>query len=134
MQPATLLSHVQSEFRKWSYSTKIYGTINVVVRLFLIAASSIVAAEKTLGGSAITGIVRWVPALALGVTIITALDAWLKPRDKWRGFMEDRDDIEDLLIRIQAAVEKTGSGGSADVLLEEEFSKLRRRHREKNVY
>ena len=128
--PSVLFSEVQSESRKWSLSTKVYGTVNVLVRVFLIVASSIVGAEKTIAPSRIGGLAQWVPAFALAVTIVTALDTWLKPREKWRGFMVDRDDIADLTIRISAAQDK----GADMEELREEFSKLRRRHREKNVY
>jgi hypothetical protein len=134
MSTETLVSQVELEHRKWSFSTKVYGTVNVLVRVFLIGASSIVAAEKTLGGataSMLTQLAAWVPGMALGVTIVTALDTWLKPREKWRGFMEDRDDMADLLIRARS---NAGSGGATDDSLREEFSRLRRRHREKNVY
>jgi len=134
MPTETLLSQVLLEYRKWSFSTKVYGTVNVLIRVFLIVASSVVAAEKTLGASAVSMLAHfagWVPGMAVGVTIVTALDTWLKPREKWRGFMEDRDDMADILIRAQA---NAGAGETATDSLREEFSRLRRRHREKNVY
>jgi hypothetical protein len=134
MPTETLLSQVLLEYRKWSFSTKVYGTVNVLVRVFLIVASSVVAAEKTLGASPVSMLAHfagWVPGMAVGVTIVTALDTWLKPREKWRGFMEDRDDMADILIRAQA---NAGAAETAADSLREEFSRLRRRHREKNVY
>ncbi|HET9792374.1 MAG TPA: hypothetical protein VFR08_13830 [Candidatus Angelobacter sp.] len=134
MPTETLLSEVEGEKRKWSFSTKVYGTANVFIRVFLICASSVVAADKTIGAattSMLAQLGQWVPGLALGVTIVTALDTWLKPRDKWRGFMEDRDAITDLLIRVR---KDASSGGAAADSLREEFLKLRQQHREKNVY
>lgn len=126
-----LATEMQKEYRKWAFSTKVYGTAYVIVRVFLIIASSIVAAEKNLGDSYGGSLVRAVPVLALAVTIFTSLDTWMKPRDKWRGFMEDRDDLCDLVIRVKS-VENPGT----DPLdgLRKEFKELRARHREKNVY
>jgi hypothetical protein len=122
---------MESERKKWARSTVTYGTVNVVARIFLILASGIVAAEKNLSDSHSGFLVKWVPLLALAVTVVTAFDSWLKPRDKWRGFMEDRDDLSDLLIRAQNS--EAVDAAPFDQL-REEFGKLRRRHRNKNVY
>jgi hypothetical protein len=122
-----LVAEMQKEHQKWSRSTTFYGTTNVTIRLFLILASALVAADKTvLTVHPVFG--KAVPILAIAVTIVTAVDSWLKPRDKWRGFMEDRDDLADLLIRTETTP-------TTDVdKLREEFGRLRRRHRNKNVY
>lgn len=126
-----LTAEIETERRKWALGTRIYGTINPVLRVFLITASSVVAAESRLNGSPAEFIVWWVPVLALAISIITAIDSWLKPRDKWRGFMTDRDDLADLLIRIKS----TASDNHAVLdRLRGEFVALRRRHRDKNVY
>src|SRR5688572_2722155 len=131
MSSSPLIAEMQTERRKWARSTVTYGTVNVVTRVFLILASGIVAAEKNLSDSHSGFLVKWVPLLALGVTVITAFDTWLKPRDKWRGFMEDRDDLSDLLIRSQ---ESAGVNAASFDQLRQEFGELRRRHRNKNVY
>ncbi len=55
----------------------------------------------------------------------------MKPRDKWRGFMEDRDSLDDLRLRVEAR--GPADPGAVDTL-REEFAALRKRHREKNVY
>ncbi|HYV11792.1 MAG TPA: hypothetical protein VE980_12885 [Pyrinomonadaceae bacterium] len=129
MSSDPLLTEMQKEHVKWARSTVLYGTVNVAIRLFLILASGLVAADKSISashpmmGSAI-------PFLAVAVTVLTAIDSWLKPRDKWRGFMEDRDDLADLLFRGQ----KTPADLSTEDKLREDFAKLRRRHRNKNVY
>ena len=131
MSSHPLIVEMQTERRKWARSTMLYGAINVIARLFLIVASTIVAAEKNLLGSRAGFLVTLVPLLALGVTVVTAIDTWLKPRDKWRGFMEDRDDLTDVLIRAQ----KTENADPTFFdKLTDEFAKLRRRHRIKNVY
>ena len=131
MSSNPLLTEMQTEHKKWARSTVLYGTTNVAVRLFLIIASGLVAAEKSVFTS--TGVIatKLIPLLAVAVTLVTAIDTWLKPRDKWRGFMEDRDDLADLLIRAQKS--STIDDTYADKL-RDEFSKLRRRHRNKNVY
>jgi hypothetical protein len=64
--------------------------------------------------------------LALGVAVITALDTWLKPQQKWSGFMASRDALTDLMIRME-------NGLSTDDT-RKEFDKLRKQHRERNVF
>jgi hypothetical protein len=131
MSSHPLIGEMQTERIKWARSTMLYGAISVIARLFLIIASSIVAVEKNLLGSHAGFLVTWVPVLALAVTVVTAIDTWLKPRDKWRGFMEDRDDLTDLLIHAQK-IENADATFSDK--LTDEFTKLRRRYRTKNVY
>ncbi|HMF55979.1 MAG TPA: hypothetical protein VK619_06445 [Pyrinomonadaceae bacterium] len=131
MSSNPLIAEMQGERRKWARSTVVYGTLNVAARIFLILASSIVSAEKNLIDSSAGFLVKWVPVLALAVTTVTAIDTWLKPRDKWRGFMEDRDALSDLLIRAQKP--QIDDATNFDKLTGD-FSKLRRRHRNKNVY
>ena len=129
MSTDPLLAEMKTEHHKWSRSTVIYGAANVAIRLFLIIGSGLVAADKSiLASHPFMGEV--IPLLAVGVTVVTAIDSWLKPRDKWRGFMEDRDDLADLLIRVQ----KPPADSGAEDKLREDFTKLRRRHRHKNVY
>ncbi|HKG61889.1 MAG TPA: hypothetical protein VKB05_19180 [Pyrinomonadaceae bacterium] len=129
MSTDPLLGEMKIEHDKWSRSTVFYGAANVAIRLFLILASALVAADKSiLASHPVLGQV--IPLLAVAVTVVTAIDSWLKPRDKWRGFMEDRDDLADLLIRGQ----KTSADLSTEDKLREDFTRLRRRHRNKNVY
>ena len=121
------------EKNKWARSTIVYGTINVCFRIYLITASGLVAAGKTLGidNSPTQLLVGWIPILAVTVTIVAGLDAWLKPRDRWRGFMQDRDDLEDL-INQGLAGESTETPALLD--LNSKFRELRRRHVERNVF
>jgi hypothetical protein len=126
-----LLDEMQSEHHKWSRSTVFYGAANVAIRLFLILASGLVAADKSIFEGGSLGGTKVVPILAVAVTVVTAIDSWLKPRDKWRGFMEDRDDLADLVIRVKKS--STSEPASTDKV-REDFTKLRRRHRNKNVY
>jgi hypothetical protein len=131
MSSNSLIAEMQDERKKWARSTRIYGALNIAARLFLILASAIVAAEKNLLESYGGFLGRSVPLLAVAVTVVTAFDTWLKPRDKWRGFMEDRDNLSDLLIRAQLPENVEASFLDN---LRNEFSRLRRRHRNKNVY
>jgi hypothetical protein len=131
MDQQRLLSEMEREHKKWTFSTKVYGTLYPATRVYLIAVSAIVAANEALASSPLLILLPWVPILAVSVTIITAVDTWLKPRDKWRGFMRDRDELATLII---------GSGGASPqdaVALESAnaaFAELRRRHRDDNVY
>jgi len=99
--------------------------------VFLIIASAVVAGQDALRASVAAFVTGWVPVLALAVTVFTTLDTWMKPRDKWRGFMEDRDALDDLRLRVEARGPATA--GAVDTL-RDEFTLLRKRHREKNVY
>ena len=122
-----LKTEMQQEHRKWATSTKVYGTANVSIRLFLIIVSSIFAAEKSLGESAISAIKSWIPILAVAVGVLTAIDTWLKPREKWKGFMKDRDDLSALIREMNESPDKKIEIGN-------KFDELRNRHRETNVY
>jgi hypothetical protein len=131
MSSDQLIVEMKDERKKWARSTIVYATLNVAFRLLLILASAIVAAQNNLKESPVSSLVRWVPAFALAVSILTGLDSWLKPRDKWRGFMEDRDDLSDLLIIAQT--EQDTNSEHYDNL-RKAFKDLRLRHRNKNVY
>jgi hypothetical protein len=116
-----LLDEMNRELTCWKRRTTQYGTAYYLSRIILIVASAVVAA-----GTRLASISSWVPTLALLVTILTSLDAWLKPRERWRGFMESRDELADLLIRASEEMEDRPR-------LREEFRTLRRAHREKNL-
>ena len=136
MPSELLTTEMQKEHKKWARSAILYGTISTSIRVLLILTSTIVAAQNNLNGSPMEFLITWVPVFALTVSILTAIDAWLKPRDKWRGFLEDRDDLGDLVIK--AETDNTPSSGNTSVAylesLRKEFTELRRRHRDKNVY
>jgi hypothetical protein len=120
-----LIKEMGAERKKWARQTIVYGAVNVLTRLILIVASSVVAAQKNLKDCPVDFLIHWIPLIALAVTVITALDTWLKPRDKWRGFMNDRDDLSDLLLRAKADDQEK---------ITEEFKQIRQQHRNKNVY
>lgn len=131
MDHQLLLAEMTREHRKWAFSTKVYGTLYPAIRFYLIVASGLVAAKEPLATTPLRELALWVPVLAVSVSVVTALDTWLKPRDKWRGFMRDRDDLAALRIRaggaepeISATLEGLNTG----------FATLRRRHRDENVF
>jgi hypothetical protein len=122
-----LMDKMADERRKWGRSTWVYGAVYIGIRVVLIVSSAIVAADKNLN---ILWLLAAVPVLALVVTILTTIDTWMKPRDKWRGFMGDRDDLDDLIIRAQGSTQDNAAIEKVRI----DFSALRQRHREKNVY
>ncbi len=97
---------------------------------FLIAASGLVAAKESLAQFPLTGVVAWIPVLAFAVTIVTSIDTWMRPRDKWRGFMQDRDELMHLIHKTEG---RPLEGELRDTVLAA-LADLRRRHHEKNVY
>jgi hypothetical protein len=109
---------------------RVYGTAYVIVRVFLIVASSIVAAKTALSANHASTLLDWTPILAILIAIFTALDTWMKPQQKWQGFMRDRDDLEDLLSQLEEV--ELGSGQNETI--RKEFKSLRQRHRENNVF
>jgi hypothetical protein len=122
-----LLEHeLAREFFRWNVASYSYGISYYVSRILLISASAVVAGKETLKNSSGDFLVSAVPLLAVLVAVLTALDTWLKPADRWRGFMESRDRLADLLARY-------GEGLSVDDT-RDEFLKLREEHRVKNVF
>jgi hypothetical protein len=117
---------MRRELRRWRVATVNYGLTYYASRLALISASATVAAKENLNGGHGEWLIGWVPILALSVAILTALDTWLKPQQKWRGFMESRDNLTDLMVRWQngLSIDETRSS----------FNELRIRHRELNVF
>ncbi len=108
--------------------SRVYASISVVLKGTLIICSSLVAAKLGFGrylGEPGTAI------LSVYVAAGTALDSWLKPREKWKGFMTDCENAEDLFMRL------TNSGASDPKEVEAfriEFQRILTVHREKNVF
>jgi hypothetical protein len=108
--------------------SRVYAWISILLRGTLIVASAVVAAKLGL-----KGIFCEVTFSVLSVVVAagTALEAWLKPREKWKGFMTDCENAEDLLMRL-------GSTDATDVKrideLRQEFQTILAAHREKNVF
>ncbi|WP_329117660.1 hypothetical protein [Streptomyces sp. NBC_01353] len=124
--PEALVKEMDREMRRWRVATFNYGLTYYLSRILLILASAIVAADANLGGGHGSWLIRWVPALALIVAVMTAVDTWLKPQQKWRGFMESRDALADLLIQA--------NGGAPADQVRTKFLKLRQQHRERNIF
>jgi hypothetical protein len=124
--PPVLQRELRRELRRWRVGTHAYGGTYYGLRILLIAASGVVAADQNLGGAKGSWLMTWVPALSLLVAITTAVDTWLKPQQKWQGFMESRDALADLLVQAEG-------GLSADEV-RARFLKLRQRHRERNIF
>ncbi|MEU2619393.1 hypothetical protein ABZ642_14705 [Streptomyces sp. NPDC007157] len=126
-QPSALLrKEMNRELVRWRRATLNYGVSYYVSRASLIIASAVVAADQNLADGKGTSIVQWVPVLALLVAILAALDTWLKPQQKWRGFMESRDKLASLMILAEHGL------GQPEVRAR--FDALRAEHREKNIF
>jgi hypothetical protein len=123
---ARLVDEMNRELRNWRIAAVSYGFTYYASRITLIVASAIVAAKENLSGGHGQWLVGWVPLLAVAVAIITALDTWLRPQQKWRGFMEARDSLTDLMIRMENGLPVDDS--------RKKFDALRKWHRERNVF
>ncbi|MEV3987372.1 DUF4231 domain-containing protein [Streptomyces sp. NPDC049837] len=124
--PPVLRRELRRELRRWRVGTNAYGCTYYGLRIVLILASAIVAADQNLGNAKGNWLLVWVPALSLSVAVMTAVDTWLKPQQKWRGFMESRDALADLLVQAE--------GGLPADEVRARFLKLRQRHRERNIF
>ena len=125
-----LLSVMENERKRWAQGTLAYGIVYRGLRIVLIIMSATVAAQANLEDSVLTGIIHWIPIFALAVAILTALDTWMKPRDKWRGFMSDRDGLDRFILELKSIRDPQEDQILA---MNERFSDLRQRHREQNV-
>ena len=123
---ARLDDELNNELKHWRWASRSYGVTYYTVRIILIIASAIVAASANLEGSVLSDLVRWVPALALLVAILTAIDTWLKPSQKWSGFLDSRDKLADLILRKD--------DGEPASTVRAELLELRKEHRKANVF
>ncbi|MEJ2579070.1 MAG: hypothetical protein P8Z68_08230 [Kineosporiaceae bacterium] len=117
---------MRAQRRRWAAATKAYGAFYYVNRVTLLLASAIVAARDALSTGIGDFLVPWVPLLAVSVVVLIAVDMWLKPYQKWRGVMDSRDGLADLLVRR--------AGGLPMERTRAEFLALRQRHRERNLF
>ncbi|MBH0776592.1 DUF4231 domain-containing protein [Nocardia bovistercoris] len=117
---------ITRELRRWKIGTFNYGVTYYVSRTVLIVASATVAAGNNLHGGAGEWILRWVPLLSVLVAILAAFDTWLKPLQKWRGFMTSRDSLADLAISY-------AQDGDRDTV-RRELARLRQSHRDTNIF
>jgi uncharacterized membrane protein YcjF (UPF0283 family) len=96
-------------------------------RIVLIIGSAIVAAKEALVRSQFSAIDDWIPGVAVLVAILAALDTWLRPGQKWRGFMESRDAVEHLQLNLEL-----GELDYANTL--KKLEAIRARHRDRNIF
>jgi hypothetical protein len=119
----------------WQRQIWFYATLSILFRVTLIATTAIVAVQKAAAALWPATSPSWLDKffliLSVTVAILTALDSWLKPRDKWRGFMGVSDDARDLALKTREASE-TDTATLGD--LRNKFNALRQYHREHNVF
>jgi hypothetical protein len=123
-----LKSTIPKYINAWRRMSRVYASISIILRGTLIVASSLVAAKL--------GIAKLFSDTAFAVLSIyvaagTGAEAWLKPREKWRGFMTDCENAEDLLMRLENA--DTSVPKAVDEI-RTEFQRILATHREKNVF
>jgi hypothetical protein len=112
----------------WGRMCRVYAWISIVLRGTLIVTSALVAAHLG-SGKFLNGTTTAV--LSIYVAAGTGLEAWLKPREKWKGFMTDCENAEDLLMRLENA--DTSIPKQVDEF-RIEFQRILSTHREKNVF
>jgi hypothetical protein len=98
-----LIKEIKARRDTWNRTASRMTWLHVGLRVALIVASAVVATRDQLEPSPLGGLVVWVPILALGVTIFTTLDTWLKPGLRAQSLMRSRDDIDTLLQAEQFA-------------------------------
>ena len=123
-----LKSVVHEYIIAWQKMSRVYACVSVVLRGTLIIGSALVAVK--LGSNRFLGDTT-AAVLSVYVAAGTGIEAWLKPREKWKGFMADCENAEDLLMRLR----------NADILdlkkvdaFRTEFQRILCIHREKNVF
>jgi hypothetical protein len=121
-----LLSIVPKYIVSWRRMSRVYAGFSIVLRGTLIIASAIVAAKlgHLLPDTAVL-------VLSIYVAAGTGLEAWLKPREKWKGFMTDGEKAEDLLMRLRNI---PGPDAKQADEFRLEFQRILENHREKNVF
>lgn len=112
--------------RSFRIGTVNYGITYYVSRIFLILASSVVAAGNNLADGRTSFLIAWIPSLSVAVAAITALDTWLKPQQKWQGFMESRDALHGLITEYEGALPPERARAR--------LTDIREQHRSKNVF
>lgn len=124
------LKLVASQYiHSWRNMSRVYAGISIVLRGSLIIGSALVAAKLGTGTKLLCD--QAVTFFSVYVAAGTAIEAWLKPREKWKGFMTDCENMEDLHMRLE------NWSGTDPKELEEfrlEFQRLLATHREKNVF
>ena len=112
----------------WRRMSRVYAFVSVALRGTLIIGSALVAAK--LGSGRFLGDTT-AAVLSVYVAAGTGIEAWLKPREKWKGFMADCENAEDLLMRLQNA--DISDLKEVDTF-RTEFQRILCIHREKHVF
>ncbi len=116
---------------KWRCMSRFYAIISVILRGTLIITSAVVAAKASaLGEGRLVG-GHFAAILSIYVAAGTGIEAWLKPREKWKGFMTDCENAEDLFMRL----DNSNPADNAEIeKFRTEFQRLLATHREKHVF
>lgn len=119
---------VRRYIKNWKFMSRVYASISVVLKGTLIIASALVAAKTGL-----KDIFKELTFMQLGILVAigTSFDAWLKPRDKWKGFMADHEKAGDLLMQLDNTPKENAERIDE---LRKEFQAILDKHREKNVF
>jgi len=123
-----LKESISEYIKAWHMMSGVYAVVSFVLRFTLIIGSALVAA-KVGAGKYLND--WWAATLSIYVAAGTGLEAWLKPREKWKGFMTDCENAEDLLMQLNNS--DTADPKKADEF-RLEFQRLVATHREKNVF
>ena len=123
-----LKKSISAYIHAWHKMSIVYAWFSIFMRSSLIVASALVAARLGTG--------KFLCETALAILSIyvaagTGLEAWLKPREKWKGFMTDCENAEDLLMQLQNS--DTSDPKKIDDF-RTEFQRIVATHREKNVF
>ncbi|MFJ8995637.1 hypothetical protein ACIRQH_35180 [Streptomyces sp. NPDC102279] len=110
--------------RRMGVFTFLWGAWYRSSRAALIVAAAAVAAGDHLHGK-LGWLMKWQPALALAVGILTAMDSWLRPHTKWQGSMKSRDDFVSLAIQSE--------GGLPADEVRSKVDEIRAEHRDRNL-
>ncbi|MGA4544243.1 hypothetical protein ACPA54_30075 [Uniformispora flossi] len=121
-----LRNEIERTAKTYRIGTFNYGVTYYLSRIFLIVSSSVVAAGNNLADGKASTLIAWIPALSVAVAAITALDTWLKPQQKWQGFMESRDRLEGLMSECEAGLPPDQARAR--------LTEIRTEHRSKNIF
>ena len=124
-----LSAATEKEHKMWTGSARLYASLSLALRGSITMLGAAILAAKTLPSWKV--IDDLVPGLAITVGALTALEAWIRPAQKWKGFLGDRDDLD--RIRILAKNTSPEDETQLSALLQQ-FTDLRARHVRYNVF
>jgi hypothetical protein len=116
----------------WQKQTRVYAGISISFRVVLILATALEAAQKTAEGVwKFAGFNQFFLLLSIVVAVLTALDSWLKPREKWQGFLKVNEDALSILDEVRQAEERDKDALGS---LRSRFEAVLENHRQHDVY